>query len=197
MPLLEDPAAKQSRQRWAIGAGVVLLALVASFSAGRFSAPLKVETRDVERVVFKDKMVTVEKVVERVVTVEKEAKVETRIVWRDRVITKEGTVTEHIVEKTGRADETEKTTAADKTADKHVEQVQALESTHETVKTVTLRPSWRVSLGVGASLKAPLLPIAGPLVLTTGAEYRIVGGVSAGLWLNTVGAAGALVSLEF
>ena len=50
---------------------------------------------------------------------------------------------------------------------------------------------------VGASLREPLVPIAGPLVLGASVERRIVGGLSAGAWLNTVGAAGASVSLEF
>lgn len=192
-----DPERKKQLERAAIAVGAVLLLLVGAFSAGRFSAPLKVETRDVERVVFKDKIVTVEKVVEKVVTVEKEAKVETRVVWRDRIITKDGTVTEHVVEKTGRVDELAKSTSTDKTTDKHVDQVQALESTRETVRTVTLRPSWRVSLQVGASLAKPLLPIAGPLVLGASGEYRLLGGWSAGVWLSTVGAAGLVTSLEF
>lgn len=192
-----DPEKKKQLQRYGIAAGVVLLLLLGAFSAGRFSAPLKVETRDVERVVYKDKIVTVEKVVEKVVTVEKEAKVETKIVWRDRVITKDGTVTEHIVEKTGRTDEATKTTTDAKDKVSTVDATHALESTHETVKTVTLRPSWRVSLQVGASLKDPLLPIAGPLVLGASGEYRIVGGLSAGVWVNTFGAAGAVVSMEF
>ena len=50
---------------------------------------------------------------------------------------------------------------------------------------------------VGASLREPLLPVAGPLVLGASLERRIVGGLSAGAWLNTVGAAGASLSVEW
>lgn len=176
-----------------IAVAAVLLALVGAFSAGRFSAPLKTETRDVERVVFKDKVVEVEKVV----TVREAARVETKIVWRDRVILKDGTVTEHEVEKTADA-ETSKVSVVDNT-----ERTATLsgERVTEHTTTVTLRPSWRVALLAGASLHGALLPIAstGPVSLVLGVEvdYRIVGGLSVGLWVNTVGAAGLALSFEF
>lgn len=166
---------------------VLVLALVGAgaFSAGRFSAPREVETRDVERVVYRDR------VVEKVVTVEVKAKAETKIVYRDRVVTKEGEVRERIVERTDTKEDTHTDTAGDKTTTK----VGSTE--REATKVVTLQPTWRVSLLAGASLAQPLVPLAGPLVLGAEVDYRIAGGVSAGVWINTVGAAGLGVSLEF
>lgn len=157
--------------------GCVLLALVGAFSAGRFSAPLKVEEK-----LIHDKGETIYVKGETVYV-----KAEAKIVWRDRVILKDGTVTEHEIEKTDTKEDAKISTSASATLTDHV----------ETVKTVTLRPNWRVSALVGASWRAPLLPIAGPLVLGVAAEYRIVGGLSAGLWVNTGGVAGVSVSFEF
>lgn len=164
---------------------VVALALVGAFTAGRFSAPLQVETRNVERVVFKDR------VVEKVVTVQTAAKVETKVVYRDRVVTKDGEVRERIVERTDTKEDTKATGTE--------ERVATSEGTaeRETKTTTTLRPDWRVGVLVGASLSTPFVPIAGPLVLGLEVDRRIVGGLSAGLWVNTVGAAGLSVAFEF
>lgn len=173
--------------------GAALVLIAASFSAGRFSAPLKIETRDVEKVLWKERVV--EKVVEKVVTVEARAKLETRTIYVDRVVTKEGEVRERIVERLVTAEEAKKLTTDDTSKD--LAKTNEGERLHEVVKTVTLQPAWRVGLLVGASLRDPFVPIAGPLVLGAQVEHRLVGGVSAGLWLNTVGAVGVVVSLEF
>jgi hypothetical protein len=174
-----------STRGYLIAGACVLVAIVGAFSAGRFSAPLKVETREVEKVVFKDR------IVEKVVTVEVKAKAETKTVYVDRVITKEGTVTERIVERTVTKEDTKKTgnTDTDTTTDRTTERT--------TEKVVTLRPNWRVGALVGASLKDPLLPIAGPLVLGLEVDYRLIGGLSVGLWANTYGAAGVALAFEF
>ena len=160
-----------------IAAGLALAAVAVAFVVGRVTAP--VETRDVERVVFRDRVV--EKVVE------KAARVETRIVYRDRVITRDGTVTEHEVERTAEAEGATRDTSTVATSTGTAER-----------STVTLvRPSWRVGVLAGASVREPLLPIAGPLVLGVEVDYRIAGGLSAGVWANTSGAAGAALALEF
>lgn len=62
-----------------IGLGVLLLAVV--FTAGRFSKPTKVQT----------------KIETKTITVKEEAK--TRIVYRDRVISPDGTITEKEIER--------------------------------------------------------------------------------------------------
>ncbi len=165
-----------------IAACVALAVGVGAFSAGRFSAPLKVETREIERVVFQDR------VVEKVVTVK--AKAETKIVYRERVVTKDGTVTER---------ESERTDTKTDTA-KNADTVAAHDGASErsAVTITTLRPSWRVGVLVGAAYQQPLLPISGPLVVGALAEYRLVGGLWVGLWtLPQFGAVGAGVSFEF
>jgi hypothetical protein len=107
------------------------------------------------------------------------------------VITKDGTVTEHEVEKTDTKTDSTKTDDGVKVSDR----AETSESTH--TQTVTLRPNWRVTLDVGASWPKPLVPIAGPLVLGARVDYRVYGGLTAGLWINTFGAAGLGVSFEF
>lgn len=166
-------------------AGVLLLVL--GFSAGRFSAPLQVETRDVERVVYRD--LTVEDLTKGMTF----AKTVQKTVYRNVVttITDAGTViADNSIEHEG-AEESSSSTETKRTTEEHAGQ-------RETEKTsvTTLRPDWRVGVQIGAALK-PALVITGPLVLGASVERRIVGGVSAGLWGNTVGAGGASVSLEF
>ncbi len=174
-----------SARQWTAVVLAVVLVGVGAFSAGRFSAPHEVETRDVEHVVFKDR------VVEKLVTVEVKAKAETKIVYRDRIVTKEGEIRERIVERTDTKEDRKTDTVADRDA--------KTEGTkdRESRQTVTLQHKWRASLLAGASLAQPLVPLAGPLVLGAEVDYRIVGGVSAGVWINTVGAAGLLVAVEF
>lgn len=174
-----------SAKKYLIAIGVCLALLAGAFSAGRFSAPMKVETKEVEKVVYKDR------VVEKVVTVTVQAKAETKVVYIDRVVTKEGTVTEHIVEKTvdREKDTTKEATKEVATRDDTVE--------HSTTTVTTLRPDWRVAVLGGATFGTPALKIAGPLVLGAEVDRRIIGGVSVGLWANTAGAGGVSLSMEF
>lgn len=170
------PTARQ----WVAGGVALVVIITVAFSAGRFTAPVKVETREVEKVVWKDR------VVEKVVT--KRAKAVDRVVYVDRVVTPEGELRE------------KRSIHTVTDARELVDSGKASESTGSTEKsassTTTLRPDWRVGVLAGASLKEPLVPIAGPLVLGASVERRIVGGLSAGAWINTAGAAGASVSLE-
>ena len=175
----------QTRNRL-IGIGVVLLALAGSFSAGRFSAPLKVETA-----VITVKGETIHEKGETVYIHDK-AEAKTIVVWRDKVTAPNGTVTEKTVEKTDVKD-------VDKVSiNANTDRTATLTESKTETKKVTLRPDWRVSLMVGASFQQPLLPISGPLVLGTMAEYRIVGGLWIGLWtLPQHGSVGAVLSFEF
>lgn len=112
-------------------------------------------------------------------------KTETKIVYRDRVVTPDGTVKERSVEKTASREDLERDSKV------------SAESFRSSSSVTTARPDWRVGVLAGASLQAPAVPLAGPLVLGVQLERRITGGLSAGAWANTSGAAGAIVSLEF
>lgn len=156
-------------------AGVLALVIIAglAFSAGRFSAPLQVETRDVERVVYRDRVVTVK------------AKAETKVIYRDRTVTPDGAVRDLTTTRT----DTREGSAS--TGD------HASETERKAETKTTLRPDWRVGAKAGASLVTPALTLSGPVVVGVEVERRIAGGVSAGVWVNSVGAAGVGISMEF
>lgn len=170
----------ETRQR-VVAAVALVGTAAAAFSAGRYTAPEKVEVREVVKVEWKDR------IVEKVVT--RRAKAEERVVYVDRVVSPEGEVREKRLTTT-KADTRE---AAD--LGRTMESTGKAETVNSS--TTTARPDWRVGVLVGASLREPLVPVAGPLVLGASVERRIVGGLSAGAWANTVGAAGASLSLEF
>lgn len=168
-------------RRWIAVAVAVLLVGVGAFSAGRFTAPLKTETR------IEWRELTVEDLTRGYTF----ARTVNRTVYRNVITTitpDAGTViADTSIEREGTDEH-----GADQLTTKRT-----TDTARERVTTVTLRPDWRVGLQVGASLVTPALPITGPLVLGASVERRIVGGVSAGLWANTVGAGGASVSVEF
>lgn len=169
-----------TRDRKLVTAGVALglaLGLVAGAAIGRLMGPEKVQTSYVDRVVFKDR------VVEKIVT----AKAKTEVVYRDVTHKPDGTVVDRSIEKSVLSEKA----SADR------EKTHEGKSTIEIQKTITARPDWRVSAGVGASIVQPALPVYGPLVMQAEVDRRIVGGLSVGVWGSTVGAAGVAVSLEF
>lgn len=171
-------------RRWIKLALLALGLVVAAFSAGRFSAPEQVR----ERIEYRSLAV------EDITAGFKwgKASTRTRTVKRDVVttITDAGTT---IVDKTIEREGEGATENAEAT-----EKIARTESTEKIAeKITTLRPDWRIGVQIGASLRAPALHITGPLVLGASVERRIVGGVSLGLWANTVGAGGASVSVEF
>ena len=166
----------------------LVVAVAGGVLVGRFLAPAVVETRDVERLVYRD--LAVEDITKGYTF----ARTVERTVWRNvtTTVTDAGTTTVDLT--TEHEGEAESGTVTEQ-----LHRVEIVEVERERVveKTVTLRPDWRVGALVGASWNAPLVPIAGPLVLGVQVDRRIVGGLSAGLWVNTVGAAGASVNLEF
>ena len=167
-------------------AGAFVFASVGAFVGGRFSAPLKVETREVEKVVYK------ERVVEKRVEVATAAKVVTQVVYRDRVTKPDGTVTEHTEEHTG----TEEHAHTEVTSAREV--IKEVFRDREVIKITTLRPDWRVGAQIGAQIgNKPVLPVYGPLVVGAEIDRRIIGGLSVGIWANTGGAGGVAVSFEF
>lgn len=180
------PEQRTHLQRAGIAVAAVLL-LVVGFSAGRFSAPLQVQEREVEKLVYRD--LTVEDLT-RGMTFTRQVEV-TR--WRNvtTTTTDAGTVVvDRTIEREG-AQESSSSTEARRTTEER-----AGTQERERERTTTLQPDWRIGVQVGAALK-PAMVITGPLVIGASVERRILGGVSAGLWANTVGAGGASISVEF
>lgn len=162
----------------------LVIALVAAFGAGRFAMPSKIHVVEVatyhyetvqgkERVVFKDRVVQVDRVV-------------------TKVISPDGTITEKIEDKSKR--ET-------KTADASKEVTAA--STDSSVKTDKLTvndaPRFTVSLLAGVQIKSQinLIPNAGPFSLGLQFQYRIIGPLQVGAWGLTTGAFGVSLGLTF
>ena len=165
---------------WVLALGLVAFG---AFSAGRFSAPAKVQ--EVER--WKTLDLTTEDVTRGMTF----ARTTERTVWRNVVTTTTdaGTV---VVDRTVEHEGTHEDTASTETSartEKH-----DAELARE--KTTTLQADWRIGLQVGAAIK-PALVITGPLVIGASVERRIIGGFSAGVWANTAGAGGASLSAEF
>lgn len=199
-PLTEEQ--QGNLKKVGIAVGVLVLVAVGSFSAGRFSAPLKTEVHEVEKVVekivFKD--MTVEDITKNFTfakTVEKTVykNITTTIIAATPTTPATTVITDNSIEHEGAV---EKTTKEEKdTKVQIVEHQTVVEKVVEKTVTVTLRPDWRVGLLVGASLREPLLPIAGPLVFGLSGERRIIGGLSVGAWGGTWGAFGGSASFEF
>lgn len=181
-------------KRYLLILGAVLLAAGLGFSAGAFFGPERVETREVEKLVYRD--LAVEDLTRGLAFV----KTEVREVRRDVVtvitVTPDAgtttTVTDRSVERTGEAEalrvEEQRIVYRDRDVERRV----------EVERSVTVRPDWAVGGLVGATWKEPALRLGDtPLVLGVTAERRIVGGVWLGLWGTTQGAGGVSVKGEF
>ena len=173
---------------WSIRTGLVLAGVVAGAMGQRYLGAPRVEVRTETKVETRDVIHETVKVEVR----EVEAKAKSVVVYRDRTVTVEGAVHETSIEK---SEETFVATAI-------ASQQAILEATRESASTSTtvttpVLPRWRVAVLAGASIREPLLPLAGPLVLGVEVDYRVVGPVWVGAWLNTFGAAGVSVGGEF
>lgn len=174
------PVLSEQAGRWLERVILVVVTALINFSLGRLTAPPKVEVREVVKVEWKDR------VVEKVVT--RKAKAVDRVVYVDRVVSPEGEVREKRVTTT-KADTREVADLGRTT--------ESTGKAEAVISNSTPKPDWRVGVLVGASLREPLVPIAGPLVLGANVERRILGPVSLGAWATTGGAAGASLSAEF
>lgn len=152
---------------------------------GRSTAPEPtVEVQEVERVVYRDRVVTE--------VVREAARVEQRIVYRDRVTTSDGTVRESEVERTD-------------TAAVQVEQVAQVaeravtQDVERRVEVSTAQPDWRAGVLVGVPLR--LSP--GPVLVGGHIQRRLWGPLSVGAWTlvptgpGAPAAAGVSLSLEW
>lgn len=181
---LTDDQKRRAREVGLFGLSLVLVALGA-FSAGRFSAPREVEERVEYRTEWKTKTVEVVK-------------------WRAARAVDTKTVTTPVLLPTpdGGAVLAASTTTESRTRESSGGAADSTSSTQggeqqQLQRKVTQQPDWRLGAQVGASLRDPLLPLAGPLVVGVSVERRIAGGISAGVWGSTAGAAGLSISAEF
>jgi hypothetical protein len=180
---MTDEQKRRARELLAFAASALVIAAT-GYSAGRFSAPREVDTRTEYRTEYRTQTVEVVK-------------------WKTARALDTRTTTTPVLLSTpdGGVLVASKTTTETRERDAASGSTEASTDTHgatsgETSKKVTQQPDWRVGVQVGAGLK-PAVVITGPLVLGASVERRIIGGVSVGVWANTVGAAGASVSLEF
>jgi hypothetical protein len=152
----------------------------------------RTETKTETKVEYKDR------VVEKVVTVQGETRTEIRYV--DRVISAacDGgvrTTTEHETDVIG--DRTDTRTADARAEDRSGTADTTVHTTAVRVEVPAAPPQWRVAVLAGASLRAPLLPVYGPLTLGVEVDRRLLGPVSLGVWASTQGAAGAALAVDF
>lgn len=175
------------KKRGLIALGV-LVALVAAFSAGRFSKPSEV----IEAHVFHT--VTVEKVIEKVVEKKIEVKAKARVVYVDRVIKPDGEVHEKVTEREAEATETKTDTTAERDLEKSTD-------TAAKTETITKNDAPRLTVMVLAGYQhAPavnLIPNVGPFSLGVSATYRFAGPFTAGALVTSTGGVWAGLGLQF
>jgi hypothetical protein len=174
---------KQSKYwPWIKWASAVVIVIV-SFAFGRFS---QVAEKQVE---FKEKLVYVDRVVEKVIEIEKKREDKIRIVYRE---TKpDGTKTEREEERTK--------TDTDKSSEKVVERVVLVD--REVIKKETTVINPRVMFGVLVGYDAAptflKIPSAPNLALGIEAKVRVVGPLWIGAFGLNTGVVGGSVSLTF
>lgn len=161
-----------------IATGVVLLAIF--FGAGRYSAPTKVETKTVTQTVYQDR------VVEKRVEVQAEAK--ERIVYRDRTVVShpDGTVEHRDIVRTDDSDKTKDTDAVTQLAEHTTEVTKAAEKIVERVA-----PSWQVN-ALGGMTWGSWKPVYGAQV-----QRRILGPLWIGAWGLSSGEGGISAGVQF
>lgn len=165
--------------------GLTLAVAAAAFSVGRFTAPVQVEERVEYRTEWREKKVEVVKWrTARAVDTRTTTTPVLLQVPDGGVVLASSTTTESRERETGSGGVETKTDASSATAG-------------QTQRVTTVRPDWRVGVLAGASLREPAVVLTGPLVIGASVERRIAGGLSLGVWANTVGAAGASLSMEF
>lgn len=169
------------------GVCVLIVLLVGSFAIGRFTAA-KPTIKTVTQTQY------VDRVHETVKEVQVKAATETKVVYRDRFVEKDGTVHEHVVEKTeDKSSETDQTAAVKD----EVAQGSAVTTHTET----SAKQQWHMSLLAGAQLHVN--PLSASLAVGAHVERRIAGPFFLGAWALVqpqapVGAAvGLSLGLEF
>lgn len=170
---------------------LALALIIAAFAVGRFTVS-PVETLKIEeKIVYQDREVIKEVLVEKKV----EVKGETRVVVRDRYVYPDGTIHEHEEEKHDTKTDTRTDTEKVKEVIKEVKVIEE----RIVEKIIDARPHWRASLLAGADINPAWQPIpgAGPLTLGAHVEYRPAGPFWVGAFALHTGVIGASVGVEF
>lgn len=172
---------------------VAVVAIGTAFAIGRATAPapqMKVEERVAEKA-HEQVTTTVEATATR-----DEAKVETVVVYRDRLVHVDGTVEEHEVEHRGTDVQIHEEAKA---AEVKVEVREVERVVEKRVEVHTPPPDWRVTAMVGVDA-SPLVRQGLPPALALGAsvERRIIGPIYVGVWgLVQPAAVGASIGFDF
>jgi hypothetical protein len=164
----------------AVGAAVLLFG--GGMYAGSRVAPTRVQTRDVERVVYRDRTVSV------AVAAKTETRAETRHTVRTRVTRPDGTREERTETTRGVDVERREATASAQTVER-----ERLVYRDREVKVERARPDWRAGALVGVD---PFHPLSG-FVYGATVERRVLGPVWLGAWGLSSRAVGLSLSLEF
>lgn len=167
---------------WIRVASVIVL-LIVSFAFGRFS---QVAEKQVE---YKEKIAYVDRVVEKVIEVERKREDKVRIVYRE--VKPDGTKIEHEEERT-KSD-------SEKATEKTVEKLVYVDREVLKKETVKLQPRLMLGVLVGYDHSPSFLkiPSAPNLALGVDVKVRVAGPVWIGAWGLNTGAVGGSVSLTF
>lgn len=185
---------KEHKWVWICLLGALLLG--GAYLAGRYTTPTKVVEKTVEKIQYKDRIVTKTEIQKVYVQVQdKDRHKETTTVK-----TPDGTTTTRVVE-----DEKTKVTTKDKEQEiKYVDRIQTVDRIVEKEKIVTMaKPNWRMGILAGVDVMTALgrttqpIPQLGPVTLGLQAERRIVGPFFLGVWGLTSGQVGLNAAIEW
>jgi hypothetical protein len=157
---------------------------VTGYAVGRWGTAPSVEIREVTHTEWRTR-VEVQEVVRW-----RERVVERRVTDRRTETTDAGTVV--VVERIDERTRTDRDGSGESSSRAEGE------GTRDTTRIVTpTQPQWRVGVDVGASLRDPIVPIYGPVVVGARVDRWIAGPVWIGAWASTAGAAGVGVAMEW
>jgi hypothetical protein len=179
--------------------GAVLLALLLGYGGGRYAQPAKVVEKEKivtqiqEKVVYQDRIVTQKVLVE----------VEKKRVHRETTTTKKPDGEVVTTTKVDTNTDTDTKDNESKVEEKVVYKDRIVQQVVEKEKLVLRQPDWRIAAGVGVSiphyLGQPDVGVSIPygLVIQAEADRRILGPVWLGVFGNTQGTAGLMLSAVF
>lgn len=197
--------------RWILASAAGLTVLLATFLAGRATAPVPAvkDTRKVEASeqshATSASTARVEAVAHEEAKADTDAKTHTVIRWLPAVPAANGcpALPAHVEQETTTETHAATTHTADKrrasnVAAKQEQQASAQQSVVELHTSTPVRPAWSVSLMPGAQvLGSKAVTLFGPLVVGASVEHRFIGPISLGVWGSTSGAIGATLRTEF